>query len=280
MTNQTNTNEFIVSSEIENIIDSAIKVCKATKGTLCDLNSEVTSLFFASNVTAACSIFHILVEENKYEIRDIPSAFVLLRSVFERFVLMHYIFINSQSKEEIDFKMLLFERHASKELVKILKNIHTSSPDIDLELEKITAINEMIKKNSFFNKLDKSKQDKYFDKNYKFVLNISRYINEGNISYLNAGQGLAFYKQFSNYTHSQNYAINQMRAITHGENTASLVKYILDNTSIFLAFTIDVYSIISDQVSAIVKRDKTFIKYIEDYKSLLKEDLRTVKKYE
>jgi hypothetical protein len=107
------------------IIDLAIRVSDLVKDNNGNEKDIIASNIFAKSTMSALSIWSMTEESSdnvfKRKVYDIPSAFILLRSIFEAYKVFNHILVSPLSEEEKELRIFLFRRHSMYERQELVR---------------------------------------------------------------------------------------------------------------------------------------------------------------
>jgi hypothetical protein len=152
---------------------------------------------------------------------DLPSAYVLIRSMFESYVNLYYVLVANETAEEKEFKFLLWQRHSRQERKRMAEYINKNSPILKKEEKEIELLNKRILLNNYYTNLPKKKQQFYSENNNWTNLNITNRaikcgISKSNISFI--------YKFLPSYAHSESFSSTQFNSIKSPNQAKKLIE--------------------------------------------------------
>jgi hypothetical protein len=190
------------------------------------IETLVSKIIFSSKSVLDLSYgteFTTLRKSIKFEIIDIPSIYVLIRSVIEAFLTLEYLFINDLSPEERSFRFDLWRvsgimsRQNYKEVIPIE---YVEKHEKEKQLIKLLKVK--IKESKYYPTLQKQqiwKLDKFG------LPRLISWIELLKASRLKSEFYIGLYKLYSNYAHSEYLSMIQL-------NEGTLNKNANDNISI------------------------------------------------
>lgn len=240
--------EFGTKESLIVLIRKAVLLNKLTTNLRVDDYEALSHIFFSKNILTSITIWNIInpiplkfskTSDNLFELYDPSSAYVLTRNLFESYVNMYYLLVDYESKEEREFKYLLWNRCWRDERRKMTDSRGIPSSKIKNEEQEIRKIEKNLFSCKFYINLTDKKR-KYFNKSNNWsTLNL---LGRAKRTSLNEERAFYMYKLLSNYAHSESFAIMQYNAINNPVEAQKLLYGIpIIYTEAFLALTIDVF---------------------------------------
>ena len=162
--------EYVSKESLQKAISKAIEISYNTYGQCCSREQALASDFLTKNTLVALTIWNIInfpeIKEipkinEKITVFDFPSAYVLIRSMYEAYINMNYVIINPDSDEERALRMNLWDRHALYEKRKMADFIGSKySRRVEIE-KQIKNVTKSIKASPILKTVDKCKQDSF-----------------------------------------------------------------------------------------------------------------------
>lgn len=195
---------------------------------------------------------------------DAPSAYVLMRALFENYLTFNYLFLYPSSEEERVFKWDLYKLSGQIHRSKIKAHTQDMIKKQKNELKEIDGIYETIKENKYFKKLS-SKQRENIIKNSP-----ARISNWGKLYEDSCLRDDIFYKWWklcSNHAHSEYISLIQFRETMHDKAEQFLLRcFILYiNTvlsSIFIKNICSLYKEIEENFITLKEEQKEVIQFL------------------
>ena len=155
-------------------------------------------------------------EYNRKRFYDIPSFFILLRSLIENYLMFNYLFIQPTSKEEIIFRNLIYKRSGLKNRQKI-ESIPKDDPIRKREAEIIKNLTFSIENHTLYNKLNAKAKNRINNK-YSNNATIMSYYDIFESTILKDTHFFSFWRLCSNFAHSEYISIMQIKSIYIDKN--------------------------------------------------------------
>lgn len=188
-------------------------------------NQELANQIFTKSCLTLEAIDESISENKEFNIYNISTLWTLTRILLEEYITLEYIFKESLSEEEQQFRVDLFRYHGVVEEFKLLKEI-SSEGENDLqdkefqdfrqsEFKKIEREIARCKKNiSKYSLIDQIPKDYNFYTK-KNIINgeVSKYIKSKKLinDILKTDQAYAIYKLGSSFIHTSFYSLEQLR---------------------------------------------------------------------
>ncbi|QQS37587.1 MAG: hypothetical protein IPM56_06435 [Ignavibacteriales bacterium] len=259
---------MIVPNSFEKILDISIYLSKLTRKVSCSRKASECSIFFQKNILSAYTVFTIYNPKPVISLpalsvgavfQDFPSAFVIVRSMFESYINMCYLLFDSVSEEEIEHRLDLWEKHGLVEQNILLKyrNVHKEKINENLsDIEEIRS--KILKSKHFINLSDSDKQSiSYSDKWTR--LNKMQLAEKAEIS-LSLSQFI--YKFLSNYTHSEAFSLMQIKSVSSFDESVQLSTLPKLFAEMILALTLCKFTKLNLFDKKILTKDKEIIRII------------------
>jgi Family of unknown function (DUF5677) len=193
---------------------------------------------------------------------DIASLATLVRSVIDSYYVFFYLTIDECSEDEVDFRYFLWNYHAEKQRIDMLKRMKSENPIIDQILKNIENLKSNLLSNKFYNSLGTDTKKK---------------IRKGKIGILltntelskRAGIDPDYYKSTFNYlsayVHGFPFASTQLAAFRAGsEESLELIKVIIDYCTGYISVAIrDFIKLLPEQSDKIDKKTKFLVEMWE-----------------
>jgi len=169
---------------------------------------------------------------------DATSFNVVVRAAFETFCILQYIFVEPESKEEQDFKFLIWEHAGLFERQKF--PVQSPQGKVQLEQEKklIGQLQEKLETNRIFNACS-HKEKRNILNNGKWRLNSWREIAKS--AGLSDTHSRTFYSYLCGYAHSSNLSITQWRQARTNQERSQLSEATFGLLKILMAYMIKSY---------------------------------------
>lgn len=267
---------------LKKIISSAIKISCKTYGVPCTRAQELAADFLTKNTMASLTIWNIInpkdisdfkVNNSSFKMYDLPSLYVLIRTLFEGYLNMNYILIDPESEEERELRLNLWDRHALYERKKMANFIGTQNEKLKLELDKIEEYTNRIKNSPYVNKKLKNEKQSLIERHNWCKLKKVQLAEKANI---HKSQAEFMYKFLSNYVHSDSYSLMQINSYDSVDVIKSFFQLPINFTEMFMSLTIDAFSKMMPIAKEIVNKDEELVQVIALWKDLKSKDLKEV----
>ncbi len=268
------------------VVHSALKIWNVPMNNLSD-EQGIAYDFFTKNILCSVSIFNIVnpvpspllsppLPSNQV-FSDFPSAIVLLRSLFEGYINMSYLFRQGIGGDLFDLKLALWRRHSLIELKKMTESSGFKGVGSFCESneEKIKQLETQINSSTIFNSLSNGKKEKILKEDEWSLESTNVKAQNGGIPGPNAQ---FFYKYWSGYAHSTTYAIEQVSTINSAENAVDMMFNPIYYTDLLLTKIIQVYGIALPIVAELIKKDGFIVQRIKFWDTYANRDIKKMNK--
>lgn len=259
---------MIVANSFEKILNISIFLSKLTKKVSCSRKASECSYFFQKNILSAYTVYSIYYPKAVIELpalskgtvlQDFPSAFVIVRSMFETYINMYFLLFDSDSEDEIEFRLDMWEKHGLIEQTTLLNYRDVHKDNIDVNLNEIEELRNKIKGSEYFQNL--SEPDKQLlDNSGKWTrLNKIQLAEKAGIS-LSLSEFI--YKFLSNYTHSEAFSLMQIKSVSSFDDSIQLSTLPKMFAEMFLALTLCQFTKLNLFDKKILTKDRDIIRII------------------
>jgi len=271
--------EYGTLTSLKKVISASMNISIQASGKPCSRAQSIACDFLLKNTLVAVSIWSLINPRNLDDfgignnqiVHDFPSAFVLVRTLFEGYINMYYLLVNPRSDEERDFRLFIWERHALLERQKMGKFLGSTHDKLADEKNKIQQLTKKITSSNYFKKLSKP-NEKWIRKEKEWTE--TSVFERADIAEIDRSQYKFIYKFLSNYVHSEAYALMQISSIRSPNTASSFMKIPLQYTEMFLSLTLSVTKSIVPVAQGCIGSDKILCKIIDYSEDLKKCDFK------
>lgn len=269
--------EKVLYDDLKYLINLSSQISSFTKKKECDEIVEYASNFYAKNSMAACTVLNILDEKltcNEKTYIDIPTAYTVLRSIFEGYVNFNYIF-EVENIEKIKLNIWLCKKNAEHEKIKMQESLGAGNDDfVEAAFQKIENYKNKIKSLDYFNdKISKSEQESILntqDWKYKPLGAVKR----AKISSIHESNAELIFKYTSNFSHAEPFALEVINSLSSGDDDfKEHINRILIITISLLSKTLELYSKINPMIKEMFVNNDQFNLILRSYWELLEKKL-------
>lgn len=256
------------------VIDICFMVLKQLQHDKIKDKFEIQGRRFLTRMTLIANSISIIYDKNKNMYFDPYSPKILLRSIVEDYITMHYLLIEKVSKYEINFRLRLWERHSLGEQKKMFEKKDWNSSVKYKQIEKdYNELTIKINNSRYFKKLSIDKRNEIIRKNsWESITRKERIKNAGfNISELEF-----LYIHLSAYTHSYLFSFLAEDKILEKSEIIRKIEAIKFYTYFFLALTLDDLRKLSSITERLLKDDKTINEIIKECQKVKGERSRPI----
>lgn len=267
---------------LKKIISSAIKISSKTYNMPCTRAQELAADFLTKNTMASLTIWNIInpknisdfkVNNSSFKMYDLPSLYVVIRTLFEGYLNMNYILLDPESEEERELRLNLWDRHALYERKKMSNFVGTQNKKLKLELEKIEEYTNRIKNSPYVKKQPKNRRQSLIERHNWCKLKKVQLAKKANI---HKSQAEFMYKFLSNYVHSDSYSLMQINSYDSVDTVKKFLQLPINFTEMSMSLTIDTFSKMIPKAHKIVNNDEELVKIILLWNNLKKQDLKKI----
>ncbi len=262
------------------VLRSALNVSNLTTEQSCDRGQREGSLFLLKNCLSGVTFYRILFPTPISEfpevapylmINDFPTAYTIVRAMFEAYANMFYLLIEPKSEEEKEHRLDLWECHGLSETLKMGKKMKIDDSLLKEPREKYIKLKSKITSSDYFKKLPESvhqsirDSDKWNKEKDKVALAVK--------SGFHISQAEFVYKFLSNYTHSESYSLTQIGAVKSAEHSEKLLNgYAKTFTEMLLALTLNAFASIYPPAKGIIQNDVELLEIIDAWEKTKKQN--------
>ena len=271
---------FRTNQSLHKVISSALRISYDTTGLPCSRTQECASDFLTKNTMVSWTIWNIVNPKNteefpmvrdSFKIYDLPSAWVLVRTLFEGYVNMNYLLIDRVSNEERKFRLDFWDRHALLERKKMAIFIGSQHKKLEADKKQSDEYTESIRDSKYFKALPPSKQQSF--------MHMDGWTDTGTIQRadkadIHRSQSEFIFKFCSNYAHSESYALMQIHAVRSTEEAQRLRRLPTSFTEMFLSLTLRLFAKLQPAAESMVEGDQDLVRIIDFWESLKTKNLK------
>jgi len=201
-----------------------------------------------------------------FEIWDISSVCVLVRSLIDTYNIFYYLIIEEVDNVELEFRFVLWNLHSETERLKMLELSKSKSEKLEKIRKDIESFKEKLKDNKFYQRLDLKERRKYYaGEKGIFLKNTDISRNAG----INPDYYKSIYKYLSQYVHTYPFSISQITQFKASDTESQkLFEPIIEYCTGYLGLSIrDFLKKFPDQS---VNTPPEITKIIEDWEYIMK----------
>lgn len=166
-------NKYANPKSLRKVIESALEISIKTTGKPVNRMQKTASDFLTKNTLVSLTIWNIGNPKpmnefpnvgQSFSVLDFPSAFVLVRTLFESYINMNYVFNDPKSDDEREFRLNLWDRHALIERQKMASFVGSKISKLGNELQQIDEYEKLIKRSRCFLALSERDQNYFLHK--------------------------------------------------------------------------------------------------------------------
>jgi len=211
-----------------------------------------------------------ILDENGV-IHDFHSGNIILRAMYEAILVSRFLLLDKEFEKCKSVIVKVARLHASRERYLLLTNMKSKRPEMEDLKEDLKNLKKEILEHEEFHSLpsfiqaytnrDGIKNSKWHNKSRQKLAKSAGF---------HMTVDLQYYKYFSNYTHSDPFAIEQIRAIRHPSQSQALTENLYDIAENFLSVSLSnhlevcesegIALSISDETKDIIRHWKEFNK--------------------
>lgn len=274
--------EFATLSSLRKVISASGQVSCRTTGLPCSRAQELASDFLLKNVMVSLTIWNIVnpddVEEfpeisPSFKMWDSPSAYVLIRTLFEGYINMHHVLLDPESEKERRLRMDLWDRHALLERQKMGCSIGSRHDKLERERSQIKTYTKSIRESTFVQNLPEQERESLINMHkWTKLTTLDRADRAG----IHRSQSEFIFKFLSNYAHCEAYSLMQIHSIQTDEQARQLMDVPIRFTEMLLSLTLRAFAAIQPLAKPIIQKDKVLEKTIDFWEELKAKDLKEI----
>lgn len=259
---------MIVANSFEKILNISIYLSKLTRRTSCSRKASECSYFFQKNILSAYSIFTIYYPKPVVELpaltkgailQDFPSAYVIVRSMFEAYINMYYLLFDSESENEVEFRLNMWEKHGLVEQNTLLNYHGTQKNRVKENLRDIEKLKKRITDSEYFQNLSEPDKQSFNNSEKWTRLNKMQLADKAGIS---SSLSEFIYKFLSNYSHSESFSLMQLKGVSSFSESVQLSTLPKMFAEMFLALTLCQFTKLNLFDKKILTKDRDIIRII------------------
>lgn len=205
-------------------------------------------------------------------IHDYISAWNIVRSVFEGYINMNYLFVDPKTPELRDFRLLLAERHAICERVKMAMSSGITGAKLEEQRFRLRAIEQELFRSKTFNDL-KSRIQKEIRKGTLWACDAPHALNRADRAGVDRSQSEYLYKMSSNHVHAENLSLEQIAAVNGPEGGRPLIELPKIYGIMYLALTLSTMAKVAEEAKHFVGIDQELVLLVQAWEEHKKQDL-------
>lgn len=207
-------------------------------------------------------------------ISDFSSGNVLLRSMYEAVLVSRYILLDDEFSKSRRIVVSVARLHGKREQYMLLKNMGSKRPEMaNLEIN-LSRLKQFILDHNEFKYLPTFSQE-YTRRSD--IPNSKWHKKSTEQLAIRAGfhktQHLQFYKYFSNYTHADPYAIDQISAVRQPAEAEEMTKQLYSHTENFLSVSLDIHLSVLNSENNDIPISREALEIIKLWKYIDSQDL-------
>lgn len=267
---------MITESELRSFLDFNFGVSKEFRGKECGIDLMLATDFHHKILLTGYSLYYIFYPRpndifknlsNRAIIYDFPSAFSLLRIIYEAYVNCYFILFGSVVEREKYYRILRWNIHELQERLKLLDIIKSTNEQINSIKVELDELIRSLKSNEYFMKFNDKTKNQILNSNSWTKKNI---VEKAKATEIHPTISNYLYKYTSNFIHSDPISLAQLHAVT----TQSEIDILLDVPKKFImmfsALSLDVLMKLSPDINNVVSTNREMYEKLILYKSLSK----------
>ena len=238
------------------LLDECIELSKSLSGKTAPDRLIYSAGVFTKQVLVAYTLWGITHPSPHPELKalsqdatlqDFPSAFVLLRSMYECVLNSNYILLGSEFQSARHVVIEVARLHAMREQAYLLRSMKSKRPEATMILDDLPVRRKSIEEHSEFKYLPESvrnyvRADDLQKSNWHKKNNESLAVLAGFHETMHA----QYYKYFSNYTHSDPLSVQQVDAVRSPLDSENMISSAFDYASSFLGKSLRIHREVSE----------------------------------
>ncbi len=265
---------FRSKKALHKVILCASRISYDTSGLRCTRAEKQASDFLTKNVMASLTLWNIVnpkktedfpIVKGLYGVFDFPSAWVLVRTLFEGYINMNYLLIDPRSNKEREFRLDLWDRHGLLERQRMAHSIGSHDKKLETNKKQIDELTESIRGSKYFNILSLSKQQAVLcGPGWTDVKTLSR-ADKANI---HRSQSEFLFKFCSNYAHCESFALMQVHAVRSSNEAQKLMSLPMSFVEMFLSLTLKLFGELQQMAKPVIIGDQDLTRIIDFWHDL------------
>lgn len=267
---------MVSESEIRKFLDFNFGISKDFKGKKCGIELKLATDFHHKIILTGYTLYYIFyprpndIFENlskRAVTYDFPSAYSLLRVIFEAYVNAYFILFGAESDGENKYRILRWDIHELKERLKLAEIIKSTNSQVDEMKKELEGLKDKLKTNNYFMKFNEKMKKDILNSNNWSKKNINEKVKCTEINPTISGY---LYKYTSNFIHSDPVSLAQLHAVSTQEEIDILLNVPKKFILMFSALALDILMSLSDEIKNTVNKNKDMLDTVTLYKSLSK----------
>ncbi len=271
---------FRSKQALHKVILSASKISYDTSGLRCTRAEKQASDFLTKNVMASLTLWNITnpkktedfpIVKDLCGLFDSPSAWVLVRTLFEGYINMNYLLIDPQSNEEREFRLDLWDRHGLLEWQRMARSIGSHDKKLEPDKKQIDELTESIRDSKYFKILSPPKQQTILcGPGWTDVKTLLR-ADKANIHRSQSG---FLFKFCSNYAHSESFALMQIHAVRSPKEAQKRMSLPMSFVEMFMSLTLKLFGELQPVAQPVITSDQDLMRIIDFWHDLKTKELK------
>jgi hypothetical protein len=259
------------------VLNTAVLINAKTSGVQTDDFGLLVHGVFTRSVISSLTLSNIIfpkptvikhLSDSSIQLYDLPSAYLIVRSLFESYTNIFYILNPGSTLEEKKLKYFLWIRHSLHERARMASFRGVENFKLKKEQIEIENINRHIKENLFYLSLPIEKQKYFNNPDHWTDLNITK---RGIYAGFSENTVRFIYKLFSSYAHSESFSSMQFNSVEKHEQAQHLIEGVpLSFAEAFLCLHCDFLKPYFKEAKIILESDKILEEMISFYKHFIK----------
>lgn len=266
---------MIIPNSFEKVLNHSILVSKETRGIPCTRAEQEASVFLHKNVLSGYTLFNILYPTPNASLTalskgalvfDFPTAYVIIRAMFEAYINMYFLLLDPISDEELEFRLDRWDKHALTERQRMGRVLRLKNPRLAEEAIQIKDLESRILNSQYFAKLPRNVQQSIRNSHKWTSTNV---LERADKACIHRSQSEFLYKYLSNYSHSEPYALMQLHDVNSIDDARFFCDYAARFGEMFLSLTLNGFARLNAKAREMVphfSKVAIIIKFWEEYK--------------
>ena len=191
---------------------------------------------------------------------DFLSANAIARSMFEAYINMYYLLLDTIPDEERNFRLDRWEKHALTERKTIAKSLGSSNPKLINEQTEIKKFEKKIFESDIFKKLPPNEQQSIRESHKWTDLDA---LKKADLAGIERSQSEYLYKILSNYTHSESFSIMQLHSINNPIEARELCELSIRFGEMFLTLTLSGFGSLNQKAFKLIYQNAQVVELIK-----------------
>ncbi|MCI0330485.1 MAG: DUF5677 domain-containing protein [candidate division Zixibacteria bacterium] len=261
------------------VLGSALNVSKQTTEQSCTRGQREGSLFLLKNCLSGLTLFRIFNPTDfsefpqvgpSFKVNDFPTAYVIIRTMFETYINMYYVLIEPKREAEKEHRLDLWECHGYAQTLIMGKTFGLQDDALKVTEGNYRQIKKKIISSDFYKSLSKKKKESIKADEWNPNVNkVALAIRSG----FHPTQARFFYKFLSNYAHSERYSLMQMGEVKSPQHSEGLLNSFPKTfAEMLLALTVNAFAKMYSPAMDLIAKDEELLKILNGWEKAKRKD--------